>query len=277
MFGVEPESDEFAELDSLYQVVEPTLYRRASGFLPAGGRRASDALRDVKGIIQERAVHLAAQLSCGEEPPPSFLCEMVRADVRVTDDEVALFNLSLLAGSGTIDAAALLRWILKVLCENPAWGERLREALESGAEAPGDTDGLANRIVMETLRLHQSERLDREVVEDIEVDGFTIPKGWLLRIRVRESHRDPDVFEDPHTFNPDRFLDFREQAAEFAPLGILNRSCIGDHATKAMSRALVRGLVVGYDYSIVAGGPDEHVDWHWAPSRDLRVRLVPRS
>ena len=54
---------------------------------------------------------------------------------------------------------------------------RLREALDSGTEAPSATDRLANRIVMETLRLHQSERLDREVMEDIEVDGFTIPKA----------------------------------------------------------------------------------------------------
>lgn len=277
MLGVEPGSEEFAKLDALYDPIEASIYRRAGRLLPVNRRRATVAIQEVTEIISRKMVEVAGQLDGGEEPPPSFLRELVQSGEDVADDEVALFNLAVLASSGMVDVAALLVWILKMLCDNPSWQLRLREALESGSEGDSDPDGLANRIVMETLRLHQSERLDREVVEDIVVDGYTIPKGWLLRVRISESHRNADVFKDPHAFNPDRFLDFRDQASEFAPLGMLKRSCIGDHATRGVARAFVRELVMGYDSTVVVGGPDEPLNWHWAPNRDLRVRLTERD
>ena len=47
---------------------------------------------------------------------------------------------------------------------------------------------------------------EREIVHPITHAGFRLPRGWLLRICVHESHRDPAVFEHPEVFDPDRFL-----------------------------------------------------------------------
>ena len=64
----------------------------------------------------------------------------------------------------------------------------------------------ATAFVMETLRLEQSEFLYRRVVAPIDIDGRTIPAGWILRLCVNEAHRDPAVFPDPDRFDPRRFL-----------------------------------------------------------------------
>ena len=64
----------------------------------------------------------------------------------------------------------------------------------------------STRIVMETLRLEQSEYLYRETTRDIEHKGVVIPRGWLVRLCVRESHQDPAIFANPDVFDPDRFL-----------------------------------------------------------------------
>ena len=65
---------------------------------------------------------------------------------------------------------------------------------------------LANRMVLETPRLEQSENLMRKVLHDIQFEGFLIPKGWLVRIGIQESQYDAAIFPYPHDFNFDRFL-----------------------------------------------------------------------
>ena len=74
----------------------------------------------------------------------------------------------------------------------------------SPAAAPGELS-LAARIIAETLRLEQSEYIVRVARRPLSVGGFRIPAGWLLRLCVRESHRDPTAFTDPDRFDPDRF------------------------------------------------------------------------
>ena len=52
------------------------------------------------------------------------------------------------------------------------------------------------RIVQETLRLEQSESRYRRATADLELDGFRIPKDWLVRMCIRESHQDESVFPE---------------------------------------------------------------------------------
>ncbi|QQP41012.1 Cytochrome P450_ family 2 subfamily J_ polypeptide 20, partial [Caligus rogercresseyi] len=42
-------------------------------------------------------------------------------------------------------------------------------------------------------------------LEDIEVEGYKIPKGNYFTANLRKFHFDPNVFEDPETFKPTRF------------------------------------------------------------------------
>ena len=81
--------------------------------------------------------------------------------------------------------------------------------------------------MLETLRLEQSEFLYRRVVKPLEIDGYRIPPGWLLRILVHESHRDPTVYPEPDRFNPDRFLARTFDKTEYSPFGADAHGCNG--------------------------------------------------
>ena len=56
-------------------------------------------------------------------------------------------------------------------------------------------------------------------------------------IHVHGVHRDPANFEDPDTFNPDRWLDskgkFQYQPYKFIPFSMGPRVCVGESLAKA--------------------------------------------
>ena len=43
--------------------------------------------------------------------------------------------------------------------------------------------------------------------QDVEFRGYHIPKGTTIMPILYAVHRDPNIWKEPYTFNPDRFLD----------------------------------------------------------------------
>lgn len=72
----------------------------------------------------------------------------------------------------------------------------------------------------------------REAARDLDVGGYTIAKGTLVLWSAHLAGRDPDVWDNPLRFEPDRFLDMTDDqraAADSAwvPFGGGRRNCIG--------------------------------------------------
>eukprot|EP00731_Ephydatia_muelleri_P030117 Em0021g640a len=62
------------------------------------------------------------------------------------------------------------------------------------------------RCVLEAVRLRAPGMIPRKVTKTHVVKGYTIPEGHLMMLSPYWSHRDPQRFPDPETFNPDRWL-----------------------------------------------------------------------
>lgn len=88
-----------------------------------------------------------------------------------------------------------------------------------------------DRVIKECLRIYPPVAfISRELSEDFVHDGFTQPKGSGCNIHIYDIHRDPLVFPDPETFDPDRFLP--ENCADrsnyaFIAFSAGMRNCIG--------------------------------------------------
>ena len=163
------------------------------------------------------------------------------------------------------DVAGLLTWLVYRLAHDRQWCDRIRQA--------GADDEPASWVVSETIRLSQSENVLRETQCPVIIEGYTIPAGWWLRILVRESHRDPDVFADPERFDPCRFARGMPPRSEYSPFGLDAHACIGEALTRMFAIVVARELSFGCRLEPTADGPAMFSEWHWAPSAEFRVRF----
>ena len=213
----------------------------------------------------------------GSLQEPCAIERLRSAGVEPYDDPRLIGNLVFLHQTTTNDTAELLLWLLKELADRPQLQEDVNaELTDHGTDGPPSST-LADRIVSETLRLHQSEYVMREVVADVSIDRWRIPAGWIFRACVREAHRDPSVFPDPQRFDPARFAYGRFSRQEYAPFGLDARSCLGERLVRAAGRALVETAVSGFRFETIADGPEEmNRNGHWGPNHRFRLRVTPR-
>ncbi|XP_076914636.1 7,8-epoxymelianol synthase CYP88A154-like [Bidens hawaiensis] len=62
------------------------------------------------------------------------------------------------------------------------------------------------KVVDETIRMANiAPFLFRTTTKDVTYKGHTIPKGWNVMLWIRYLHTDPENFNDPLCFNPDRW------------------------------------------------------------------------
>ncbi len=106
----------------------------------------------------------------------------------------------------------------------------------------------------------------RQMIRDTEFAGFTIPKGWSVSVNPGISHSDPEVWEDPEVFDPDRWgpdrAEHKKAPLAFIPFGGGPRICLGQHFAMFEMKVVLALLVRGYT-------------WRLVPGQDLDYRMIP--
>jgi cytochrome P450 len=259
--GLSPHDQEFGRLQKLYERID---YRHAL-FSPKS--KTEKTLHEIEEIFLIQATKQESYFR-------NFLGDQVHDRSTYPTDKTLLRNFIYLLQTSWIDIADLMTWIFKLLSDHPHWVETLRQTIHSHDETKRQSaHQLANRIVLETLRLEQSEYLMRKALHDIDFEGFLIPKGWLVRIGIRESHRDAQIFTNPDDFNPDRFLATSIGPKQYSPFGIQQKSCVGKGLTLWIGQKFVLELARGFEWRVVQDGPRELGFFHWRPSSKLRVHM----
>jgi cytochrome P450 len=265
--GFEPDAPATARLRDLSLVIDRRNLRFASD------RRVREAVRALTAMLEEQRRSLE-RLPEGSVPP-SFLDEIRRRRPDALDDPAVLGNLVFLFHVTWSDVAGLLTWITRLLADHPSVLAAARAEVARGDAAGPGRDALCTRVVLETLRLEQSEFLYRRTTCPLTVGPHTVPAGWLLRVNVHEAHRSPDVFGRPDAFDPERFLGRSFTKDEYSPFGAYRLACLGEQVTIAVGRVFTEELS-RFDLRTVRDAPAELGSWgHWAPGRRWRLALHP--
>jgi retinoid hydroxylase len=157
--------------------------------------------------------------------------------------------------------SSLMSWLMFELGNRPEWRQKLRAELQQVAgNEPLKLQQLRQLPQMSNV-LKEGERLyppvhalSRAVVEDIEYAGYIIPAGWYIVIFPSMTHRMPEIYKDPESFDPDRFAPPREEDKKY-PYSLIGfgggaHSCIGMDFANMEMKIILSTLLQKYDWTV---------------------------
>jgi cytochrome P450 len=98
--------------------------------------------------------------------------------------------------------------------------------------------------------------MERRVLQDDLLGGYTIPAGSALEISPYVTHRHPTFWEDPESFDPDRFTPQRSAGRPhhaYLPFGGGQRQCPGSHLTMLEARVIVSRVFQRFRLELMPG------------------------
>ena len=141
--------------------------------------------------------------------------------------------------AGHETTANALSWTFYLLSQHPDKLQKLQQELQEvlQGEAPSfeTLRGLeyTQMVLEESMRLYPPAwSIGRKVVQDTELCGHALPKGAGLILDVYTMHRHPNFWDNPHTFEPERFHPSQKKGRHkyaFIPFGAGQRMCIGNN------------------------------------------------
>ncbi|XP_065879653.1 cytochrome P450 85A-like [Euphorbia lathyris] len=110
-------------------------------------------------------------------------------------------------------------------------------------------------VIYETSRLATVVNgLLRKTTQDIELNGYVIPKGWKIYVYIREINYDPLLYPEPLLFNPWRWLDNNLENRNYCFLfGKGSRLCPGKELGIAIISTFLHYFLTQYSWEEVGG------------------------
>ena len=240
------------DLDARADTVGPAL-RSALSWVADRGTRPVNLPQWVPTPGQRRArranatLHrLAAEILAAVRADPARDAPLVRALITAADpqtgqplsDDDICHELVLFILAGHDTTSTTLTYSLWALGHHPTIQDRVFDEVSALGDRPLTPDdvprlGHTVRVLHEALRLcPPGAGTPRLLNKDLAVDGYRLEAGTMAVVSFYAMHRNPELWDDPLAFDPDRFLPERSQGRsrwQYLPFGGGPRSCIGDH------------------------------------------------
>ncbi|KAK3020673.1 hypothetical protein RJ639_046266 [Escallonia herrerae] len=178
-----------------------------------------------------------------------------------SDEEIVDFLVALLV-AGYETTSTIMTLAVKFLTETPLALAQLKEEHDEIRARKGDSEALewddyksmpfTQCVVNETLRVANIiSGIFRRTMTDVNIKGYTIPKGWKVFASFRAVHLDQEHFKDARSFNPWRWQDSSATAnstSVFAPFGGGPRRCPGSELARVELSVFLHHLVTRFSW-----------------------------
>lgn len=180
-------------------------------------------------------------------------------DAQLRDEVITLF----LAGHETTALAIMYAWHL--MTDHP-WVmhkvyDEVDAVLDGARPTAEDTQRLpyVRATLQETMRLYPPAWIiGREAIEEVDIAGWTVPKGAQALMPQSVVHRDERWYDQPDLFQPQRWLDgLEDDLPRFAyfPFGGGPRICIGNYFAMMEAILVVARMVQTFEFEDVSPAP----------------------
>ncbi|XP_048092139.1 steroid 17-alpha-hydroxylase/17,20 lyase [Alosa alosa] len=174
----------------------------------------------------------------------------------LSDDHV-LMTAAEAFGAGVETTSTTILWAVAFLLHHPEVQERVQAELDEcvGAErAPLLSDRtqmpVLDSVMCEVMRIRPVSPLliPHVAMQDTSIGGHSVAKGTRVLVNMWAIHHDPQQWDQPESFRPERFLDNSGQRVNppsFLPFGAGPRVCVGESLARMelflfLSRVLQR-------------------------------------
>ncbi|XP_059669019.1 beta-amyrin 16-alpha-hydroxylase CYP87D16-like [Cornus florida] len=185
----------------------------------------------------------------------------------LTEDFIVLLSFGTLFAS-VESLSTTLTLAFKLLSENPSVVDELRAEHETIIKNRDISDSALtwDEYKSMTFTLQVIDEINRlanvipgflrRTLKDIQVNGYTIPAGWMIMVITSALHLDPNTFKDPLAFNPWRWkgMDSIVISKNFMPFGGGLRQCAGAAYAKVFMATFLHVLVTKYRWTKIKGG-----------------------
>ncbi|OIT29913.1 PREDICTED: probable (S)-N-methylcoclaurine 3'-hydroxylase isozyme 2 [Nicotiana attenuata] len=212
-----------------------------------------------EGIVQDKRSNRDSQLpSLGAAKDfTDVLLKNGYTDIQINALLVELFG----AGTGTsVDTS---EWMLVEILRNRQVLQKVQDEIAQVVGAKGfvkesDLPNLPylDACFKETLRLHPPGPLllPHRAVQACEIMGYRIPKDTQTLVNTWAVARDPKFWDDPLSFDPERFINskvnYMGQHFEYIPFSSGRRICPGQPLASKVVPFVVASLIHTFDWSL---------------------------
>lgn len=188
-------SSKLSEMKARFQVVQDYVYSRIDYYKKNFDVHNDDVTNFIQAYLKELS-----------DPT---------AQKQYFDDEHLFSNALSFLTAGSQTVKDFLEWFLQVMITLPEVQEKMRQELDLvvGKErrvAMSDKINLpyCEAVLWEVERHTSSSPIGimHAVNEDVDLEGYTLPKGTHVIQAVFAVHSNPEYFQDPEMFKPERFL-----------------------------------------------------------------------
>ncbi|MBR9922494.1 MAG: cytochrome P450 [Bacteroidetes bacterium] len=223
------------------------------------------------------------------DPPHDLLSMLTFARDAETDEgmprEAIRDELITLFAAGHETTANALAWIFRLLAANPEKEAILQKEIQTvlGARLPEMADfkdmPYTRAVIEEGMRLYPpAYAVGRLAIHDDEVGGFHIPKKSIMFLSIYALHRNPEIWEDPNSFRPERFLPDAPAIPRnaYMPFGFGPRKCIGYQFAMMEMQLLVPAFLQNVHFTFPEKWPEPQTLITLRPKGGMKVVINRR-
>ncbi|XP_068954955.1 steroid 17-alpha-hydroxylase/17,20 lyase [Petaurus breviceps papuanus] len=185
----------------------------------------------------------------------------------VTDEHI-LMTLGDIFGAGVETTSSVIKWILAYLLHYPEVKEKIQKEIDQKigfTRTPllSDRNQLLflESTIREVLRIRPVAPLliPHVACTDSSIGEYTIPKGTRIYVNLWSIHHDPEEWDEPEQFNPERFLDKNKEqlimpTSSYFPFGGGPRVCVGEFLARAELFLFMAWVLQRFDLEVADNG-----------------------
>jgi cytochrome P450 len=184
--------------------------------------------------------------------------------------------------AGYVSTGETMFWTLYHLASHPEAQARAREEALAANGPLADAPPYLAAVINETMRLYPPAwYIGRTTRRPMQLGGVDIPVGTQVVCSPYTLHRSPELWANPDTFSPERFLPGAPAIIprSFIPFGTGTRACLGRAMSWIELTSLVSKTLLAFELEIASGPPAVTLagTYSMQPRERISLRLRPRS